>query len=210
VFWKSHRALASRQIIPVNRDYEISAVRLFAFLSLFCALCVNQAALAFSLTAPVTQAAVGAVDGSLYIDLAQDEVSVSKANFNHRRSSSFTTAAAGVQENIVSDEILARARLNGAVRVIVQLRIPAGPDETRDQRIDAARQGLLGELAAVAHRVVRSFTAVPMIALEASSDALQVLNRSSHVLRVDDDGLAAPLNTPSPSALTNHMVEGKE
>jgi hypothetical protein len=210
VFWKSHRALASRQIIPVNRDYEISAVRLFAFLSLFCALCVNQAALAFSLTAPVTQAAVGAVDGSLYIDLAQDEVSVSKANFNHRRSSSFTTAAAGVQENIVSDEILARARLNGAVRVIVQLRIPAGPDETRDQRIDAARQGLLRELVPVAYRVVRSYTAISALALESSHAALQVLNPSFHVLRADEDELAAPFIKPGPLAPSVNGVRDRE
>ncbi len=201
MFWKSHRPSASRQIIQANRDYEILPARWFAFLSVVCALWVNQAVPAFSLTAPANQGAIFAVDGSLCANLAEDEVSVSTANSNHRRSHSFTAAAGGVQENIVSDEILAKARRNGSVRVIVQLRIAAGSDDTREQRIDAAQQGLLRELAAVAHRVVRSFTAVPMIALEASSDALHVLNRSSHVLRVDDDGLAAP---------TNNIVEGKE
>ncbi len=135
---------------------------------------------------------------------------MSTAKPNQRSARAVTAAGAPVQKNLVSDELVAKARLHGSVRIIVQLRIAAGSDDSREQRIEAAQQALLGELAAVAHRVVRSFTAVPMIALEASYDALLVLNRSSHVLRVDDDGLASPLSAPSPSAPTNIIVEGKE
>jgi hypothetical protein len=92
----------------------------------------------------------------------------------------FITAAGGVRENPVSEEIFAKVRFNSEVRVIVQLRILAGPNETRDQRIDAARQGLLRELVPVAHRIVRSHTAISALALEASHVALQVLNLSFH------------------------------
>ena len=102
-------------------------------------------------------------------------------------------AAAAERMNSISDEIAAKARLHGSVRVIVQLRIAAGSDDSREQRILGAQQALLGELAGVAHRVVRSFTAAPLITLEASSDALQVLNRSVHVLQVVGDGPAAPM-----------------
>jgi hypothetical protein len=195
VFLDFHRPLISRRNISANRDFEIIAARWFAVLPLFCALCV---------TATVS------ADGHMCGNLAQDEVSMRTANSNQRRERAVTAVGAAVQKNLVSDEIVAKARLHGSVRIIVQLRIAAGSDDSREQRIDIARQGLLDELAAVAHQVVRNFTAVPMIALEASYDALQVLNRSSRVLRVDDDGLAAPLSTPSPSALTNDMVEGKE
>jgi hypothetical protein len=103
--------------------------------------------------------------------------------------------------NLINDEIVAKARLDGSVRVIVELRIAAGSDDGREQRIIAAQQALLGELADVAHRVVRSFTAAPMLALEVSYDALQVLIRSAQVLYVDGDGLAAPMN---------NVIEGKE
>lgn len=82
-----------------------------------------------------------------------------------------TMVADAAGANFLSDEIFAKTRLNGAVRVIVQVQIPAGPDETRDQRIDAARQGLLRELAPVAHRFVRSYTAISALALEASHAA---------------------------------------
>jgi hypothetical protein len=201
VFWKSHRSLACRKNISAHRDYEILAARCFAVLPLFCALCVNQAAPAFSMPASANQSAIVAVDESLCANLGQDEVFVSTANSNHRRAPAVSAAGAAVQKNLVSDELVAKARLHGSVRIIVQLRIAAGSDDSREQRIDAARQGLLNELAGVTHQVVRSFTAVPMIALEASYDALQVLNRSSHVLRVDDDGLAAPMN---------RVIEGKE
>jgi hypothetical protein len=110
-------------------------------------------------------------------------------------------AGSGVQMNSISEEVVAKARLHGSVRVIVQLRIADGTDDSREQRIIAAQQALLGELASVAHRVARSFTAVPMLALDVSYDALQVLARSAHVSLVDGDGLAAPMK---------NIIEGKD
>ena len=102
-------------------------------------------------------------------------------------------AAEGERMNSISDEIVTQARRYGSVRVIVQLRIAAGNDDSRERRIIAAQQSLLGELAGVAHRVVRSFTAAPTLVLEASGDALQVLYRSVHVLQIAGNGLAAPM-----------------
>ncbi len=110
-------------------------------------------------------------------------------------------SAVGERMNLISDEIVAKAQLHGSVRVIVQLRIAAGSDDSRERRIIAAQQALLEELAGVAHRVVRSFSAAPTLALEASGEALQVLNRSVHVLQVAGDGLAAPINK---------VIEGKK
>ena len=108
-----------------------------------------------------------------------------------------STATDSAQKNPVSDYLLAKARLNGSIRVIVQLRIPVGPEQSLEKRIHAAQQGLLKELAPTAHRVVRSFTSIPAIALEASHDALAVLNLSVHVLRVDEDELSSPFIKPS-------------
>lgn len=101
-------------------------------------------------------------------------------------------SALAVEEPAVSDELFAKARLHGSVRVIVQLRSAAVDDDGREKSIEIARRALLDELAPVAHRVVRNFTAPPAIVLEASLEALQILRKSSHVLRVDEDGLAAP------------------
>jgi hypothetical protein len=100
-------------------------------------------------------------------------------------------------KNPVSEGILAKARLNGSVRVIVQLQISPGPEETREQRIHAAQEGLLKDLIVSDYQVVRRFTSIPAIALEASHDALLILNRSIHVVRVDEDELAVPFNKSS-------------
>lgn len=101
------------------------------------------------------------------------------------------------QDNSQIEELLRRTRPNGSARVIVQLRIPAGPEETREQRIKAAQQALLAELARVPHRILRTYTITPAVALEASHEALQVLRDSRHVLRVEEDELAKPFDKPS-------------
>ena len=90
----------------------------------------------------------------------------------------------------VIEELLRRTKSNGPVRVIVQLRISPGPDETREQRIQTTQQSLLAELAHVPHRILRVYTSIPAAALEASHEALQVLSVSPHVLRVEADELA--------------------
>jgi hypothetical protein len=103
-------------------------------------------------------------------------------------------AANRVRDNPVSEELFGKAQRNGTVRVIVELQIPAGSDETREQRIREIQQRVLKELAGVSHALVRSFTAIPTLVLEASGAALQILARSKYVLRIKEDGLAAPLN----------------
>jgi hypothetical protein len=126
------------------------------------------------------------------------------ANVDGRRDHSKTAErevsaaeAGSVQEHSQIDELLRRTRPNGSVRVIVQLRVPPGPDEVREQRIRSAQQALLAELAPVPHKVLRTYTVTPAVALEASHQALQVLRASPHVLRVNEDELAKPFNTPS-------------
>jgi hypothetical protein len=79
------------------------------------------------------------------------------------------------------------------MRVIVQLRIAVGGDVAWEKSIATARRALLDDLAPVAHRVVKSFTATPLVVLEAPLDALQILRKSPRVLRVDEDEFAAPL-----------------
>ena len=99
----------------------------------------------------------------------------------------------------VIEELLRRTKFNGTVRVIVQLRISAGPDETREQRIQTTRQSLLADLAHTPHKVIRVYTAMPAVALEASHEALRVLNVSRHVSRVDEDELAKPFKQVTPA-----------
>jgi hypothetical protein len=102
------------------------------------------------------------------------------------------------KENGQIEELLRRTRTGGSVRVIVQLRIPSGPDETREQRVQSARQALLAELARVPHAVLRTYVVTPAVALEASHPALQILRDSPHVSRVDEDALAKPFSKPKP------------
>jgi hypothetical protein len=94
------------------------------------------------------------------------------------------------------DELLRRTQPDGSVRVIVQLKIAPGPDGTLEQRIRSAQQALLAELAGAPHRVLREYAYTPALALEASHQALQVLQKSAHVLRVDEDEMLKPLEKP--------------
>lgn len=119
------------------------------------------------------------------------------ANGDDGQSNAVTLATDGPPKNPVSENLFTQARLKGSVRVIVQLQISPGPEETRERSIHAAQEGLLKDLTLSDYRVVRRYTSIPAIALEASHDALVVLNRSTHVLRVDQDELAAPFNKSS-------------
>jgi hypothetical protein len=102
-----------------------------------------------------------------------------------------------IQEHSQIDELLRKTQPNGSARVIVLLRIPPGPDATREQRIKSVQQALLAELARVPHQVLRTYTVTPAVALEASHQALQVLRDSPRVLRVEEDALAKPSDKPS-------------
>jgi hypothetical protein len=105
----------------------------------------------------------------------------------------FLMSAVSVGQDRVSEELFVKARRHGMVRVIVELLIPAGSAGSREQSIRDVQQRVLKQLAGVKHEVVRSFTAVPMLVVEASEPALHLLARSDYVLRVDEDGQAAPL-----------------
>lgn len=105
----------------------------------------------------------------------------------------FLMTAVSVGQDRVSEELFVKARRHGMVRVIVELLIPAGSAGSREQSIRDVQQRVLKELAGVKHEVVRSFTAVPMLVVDVSEPALHLLARSDYVLRVDEDGQAAPL-----------------
>jgi hypothetical protein len=103
-----------------------------------------------------------------------------------------TAIAGAAQETSQIEDLLRKTQPNGSARVIVQLRVLPGPEETREQRIKSAQQALLAELAHVPHKVLRTYSVTPAIALEASHQALQVLRDSPHVLMVEEDSLAKP------------------
>jgi hypothetical protein len=101
-----------------------------------------------------------------------------------------TSCAAASPGPAVSADLLAKARSQGTVLVIVTLRVPAGAPAAT---IQAAKQAVLTEIASTRHRVVRELAGLPQIALEASDDALRILGASPHVLRIDESIPHPPL-----------------
>jgi hypothetical protein len=97
-------------------------------------------------------------------------------------------AASPVPE--LTPELLAKARDVGTVRVLVQFRAPEGAE---DIEIQAVKRTVLAELAGTRHRVVRELRGLPVMALEASEDALRALSASPHVLRIEEDRVHRPL-----------------
>jgi hypothetical protein len=101
-----------------------------------------------------------------------------------------TICAAASPGPAVSADLLAKARSQGTVLVIVTLRVPAGaPSAT----IQAAKQAVITEIASTRHRVVRELAGLPQIALEASDDTLRILGASPYVLRIDESIPHPPL-----------------
>jgi hypothetical protein len=94
-------------------------------------------------------------------------------------------------EQKVSGEVLKRAEAEGSVRVVVELNV--GP-----QGIRAAQDELLHELEGTRHRVTRRYEQIPFLALEVSPAALQVLDTSSTVVRIQEDRLLLPQEGKSP------------
>ena len=105
----------------------------------------------------------------------------------------------------VPSTIRERATRHGRVRVLVELRLPAGrhvPEgrlssaaAVRAQRDDvaAARRQLLARLSGRTHRVLHEYATVPLVAMELTPDALAALDASVfHVARVVEDRLRAP------------------
>ena len=106
----------------------------------------------------------------------------------------------------VPQQLKDRAARSGSVRVIVELRLPAGrhvPEGALPSRaaIVAQRQAIagvrgrvLGKLPASSHRLIHQYDTVPYVALELGPDALAMLEDSpSDVVRVMEDKIARPV-----------------
>ncbi len=98
-------------------------------------------------------------------------------------------------------ELRSRAQRSGSVRVLVELDVPTAPEASlrsralrRAQRRAIARgqQRLLSELSRADRRRVRRFRRIRWLALEATPRALERLERSTWVRRVEEDRLHAP------------------
>lgn len=118
-------------------------------------------------------------------------------------------ASAGLaiaQQPKVSADLTNQARTKGNVYVIVRLNVEAKVEgilpssqavTAQRQSIAAAQDALLRELAGRRHRVTGRVATLPILGLEVGLDALAVLERSSRVLRVTEDGVAKPLLSES-------------
>ena len=104
---------------------------------------------------------------------------------------------------LVDPALMQRAQAEGTVRVIVELGnlgvVLEGflPDDVavsaQRQNIAAAQAAVLQALRGLRHRVARRFQIVPLIAIEASPDALRMLEAlRGIVVRVEEDTLNAP------------------
>jgi hypothetical protein len=119
--------------------------------------------------------------------------------------SGFASAAMGEGASVVPDSLKSKALDRDLVRVIVQLRV-AGLPEGRLGSAEAeasARQAiaevqctLLRQLAGTNYRVVRTYETIPFLALEASLDALRVLEGSALVMNIQEDRVESPQGKP--------------
>lgn len=106
-----------------------------------------------------------------------------------------TTCSSAVERpvTVVSPELLAKAAREGSVRVIVHLRVPSSAQpEVRGSGMVRTREAVLSEISRTRHTVVRTYETVPLLALEVSAEALEVLASSLNVERVQEDELASP------------------
>ena len=89
----------------------------------------------------------------------------------------------------VSEELVAKARAQGAVRVIVTLRVPAdAPAAT----VETVKRSVLDLIAGTPHQVVNPLPDFPQLVLDASDDTLRALGASPHVLRIQEPRLSRP------------------
>jgi len=125
----------------------------------------------------------------------------------------------------IEPEIKARAAREGAVRIIVQLDVPATAEgrllaprsrALQRERIAAAQGDLIAELAGTEHRTARRFRSIPFAALEVGPQALSRLTRSARVVAVQEDRLAralldvsAPLVEADQAASMGHDGSGQ-
>jgi hypothetical protein len=89
----------------------------------------------------------------------------------------------------VSEDLVAKARAQGVVQVIVTLRVPSdAPAAT----VESIKRSVLDAIAETRHRVVNPLPNFPQLLLEASDDTLRALGASPHVLRIQEPRLSRP------------------
>ena len=101
------------------------------------------------------------------------------------------TAAGGASVEGVTPELLAKARAQGQVQVIVTLRVAPGAPAAE---IDDAKRQVFAAIAPTPHRIVHRLTTLPQFVAEASEETLKILAASPLVLRVQEPRLSRPLN----------------
>ncbi|HTO12984.1 MAG TPA: hypothetical protein VMQ51_15525 [Candidatus Binatia bacterium] len=89
----------------------------------------------------------------------------------------------------VSGELLAKARAQGVVQVIVTMRVP--PDAPA-ATVETVKRSVLDAIAATRHRIVYPLPNLPQVVLDASEDTLRLLGASPHVLRIQEPRLSRP------------------
>jgi hypothetical protein len=99
------------------------------------------------------------------------------------------TAAAGPASVAVSRELFDAAAARGAVRVVVQLKVPEGTDAAA---IKVVERALWSDLAGTTYRIVRDLPGFPAVVLDASPEALGALAVSPHVSHVSEDRVRRP------------------
>lgn len=97
--------------------------------------------------------------------------------------------ACAAASTVIAPELLAEARTRGTVRIIVELRVPAGAGEAV---IEGVKRRLLARLAVTRHQVLRALPGLPMLVLDASEATLQELAGSPDVLRVTAESIDRP------------------
>jgi hypothetical protein len=93
------------------------------------------------------------------------------------------------------EELTTNAERQGALRVIVELRVDSTGPPT-GAAIAAAQDSLLDELGGTSHRLIRRYTTVPFIALEVSAEALRRLAGSPRVAGIREDRVLRPQGAP--------------
>lgn len=102
----------------------------------------------------------------------------------------------------VWDALAAKADELGHVPLILELAVDTRPEGELEEEaraaqrrsIAASRESLLAELEGTSFTNLKTFEAVPLVALHASPEAVEVLRRSEHVARAEED-------LPSPAAV---------
>ena len=98
-------------------------------------------------------------------------------------------AGADASSAVIPPELLAEARARGAVRTIVELRMPAGAGEGA---IELMKRRVLARIARTRHQVLRDLPDFPMLVLEASEGTLQELALCPDVIRITGETIGRP------------------